>query len=722
MTPGLPAYRLAILALLLVSAPVLRAEPLPIAEVNRILTDPKSTEPRPVTFRGVVNLVVSSNRNIAVQDEQAGISVTVPETIPLPALGAAVEVDTIADFRSTDPDTITPASALRVVGQPGLPEPIRCPISDLRAGKYNRRAVEVDGVVLHARFVDGAYIMHVADSAEWCLVTVYAPSSGWGPSDWFGAQLRIRGVNIGRGEKALRLTSEAGITVLKPGSADPFKAEPASAAKLRADRVSTGERKVLKGIVHGWAPGVVYFRDGDTAFRADFLYPYDTVDRARPYLMPPPVPWVKMGDRVELAGSPLCTGPDLRLRYSTMRVLGPDDHPEPSAAPASAISDGSKANDYVRVAARLISREQVRASAGFVETLRLDSGHGVAQAVLESPRGDLLAQLRANDRVELTGIVVATGGNPAYSLRLANAADVRSLGADPAAIRARFMRVGATASAVILAAALWIVLLRRQVAQRTAALAAEVEERKRAQAEVARALEVERELGDLKVRFVSLVSHEFRTPLGITMSAVELLRNYLDRIPPEEMKQLFDDIYQATLRMSGLMEQVLLLGRVEAGRVQFRAAPLELATLAGKLVDESHSATDRKCTIALRTEGELDGAIGDEALLRHILTNLLSNAVKYSPAGSPVEFITRRDGSDAVFTVSDHGRGIPDEDRARLFEAFHRAGNTADVPGTGLGLLIVKRCVDLHGGSIAFESRVDEGTTFTVRLPLFPKS
>jgi signal transduction histidine kinase len=232
-----------------------------------------------------------------------------------------------------------------------------------------------------------------------------------------------------------------------------------------------------------------------------------------------------------------------------------------------------------------------------------------------------------------------------------------------------------------------------------------------------RELTAEREVSELKSRFVTTVSHEFRTPLGITMSAVELLRHYEDRLPPEEKAQLFDDIHSATRNMAGLMEQVLVLGRVDAGKLAYHPAALDLDVLARKLADESLSATNRKCPIEWRAENDLSGARADEALLRHILTNLLSNGVKYSPAGTPVQFTGRREGREAVFTVQDRGIGIPEADLPKLFEAFHRGSNVGEIPGTGLGLVIIKRCVDLHGGSVRVESKPGEGTTFTVRVP-----
>lgn len=234
-----------------------------------------------------------------------------------------------------------------------------------------------------------------------------------------------------------------------------------------------------------------------------------------------------------------------------------------------------------------------------------------------------------------------------------------------------------------------------------------------------RALENERELNELRSRFTSIVSHEFRTPLGIIMSAVELLRNYFDRLDSERRVELFEDIHGATRRMAALMEQVLVLGRADAGKLSFSPVPVDLEALCLKLTDESQSATVRRCPVEVSFDGDLSSATADEPLLRHIFSNLLSNAAKYSPTGRPVHFTVARDDSHAVFTVRDRGIGIPAEDQPRIFEAFQRAGNVGEIAGSGLGLLITKRCVELHGGSIGFVSAAGEGTTFTVRLPVF---
>ncbi len=251
------------------------------------------------------------------------------------------------------------------------------------------------------------------------------------------------------------------------------------------------------------------------------------------------------------------------------------------------------------------------------------------------------------------------------------------------------------------------------------ALAVETDERQKAQAALREALEREKEMTELKTNFVSLVSHEFRTPLGVIVSAADILENYFDRLQPQQRAGHLQDIRYAAQQMSGLMEEVLLLGKVESGRMVCRREPLQLADLCQRIVDEQLSVTNRKCPIQLEVEDLAVEAEGDEGLLRHILNNLISNAVKYSPAAMPVQFRVRREGTLAVFEIEDRGIGIEAADQKHLFTAFQRGKNVGAIPGTGLGLVIVKRCVELHGGVLMFQSRVNQGTRFVVRIALF---
>jgi signal transduction histidine kinase len=254
------------------------------------------------------------------------------------------------------------------------------------------------------------------------------------------------------------------------------------------------------------------------------------------------------------------------------------------------------------------------------------------------------------------------------------------------------------------------------------AMVNDISERKRAEAELLRSLAREKELSQLKTNFVSMVSHEFRTPLGIILSSAEILDEYLDKLTPEERKEQLQSIQRNSRRMAGLMEEALLLGRFEAGKMDFKPAPLDLRLFCQRLLDEVLAATDHQCPIRIKGESCQELAHADDRLLRHIFINLLTNAVKYSAPGTPVEFHVAAQGPDAVCVIRDRGIGIPESDREWLFEAFHRGRNVGERNGSGLGLTIVKRCVQLHGGKIRIDSKVGEGTTATVILPVFPAS
>jgi PAS domain S-box-containing protein len=252
-----------------------------------------------------------------------------------------------------------------------------------------------------------------------------------------------------------------------------------------------------------------------------------------------------------------------------------------------------------------------------------------------------------------------------------------------------------------------------------AGLAHDITARKRVEEDLRAALAAEKELHQLKSNFVSIVSHEFRSPLGAIQSSAELLKHYFDRLTPQRRSKLLDDILGATNDMARMMEDVLLLSRVESARCEFQPRPLSPAELCQRLSDEVTSTTHARCPITVRLGPLPELVLGDEALLRHIFNNLLSNAVKYSPAGTPVEFGVEQAGQEAVFTVQDQGIGIATEDQPRLFQAFQRGSNVGDTPGTGLGLVIVKRCAALHGGTVTIHSTSGAGTTAIVRLPLF---
>ncbi len=249
------------------------------------------------------------------------------------------------------------------------------------------------------------------------------------------------------------------------------------------------------------------------------------------------------------------------------------------------------------------------------------------------------------------------------------------------------------------------------------ALVRDITQRKRAEAEMQSALAKEKELHELKSRFVSMTSHEFRTPLTTIMFSAELIQKYGLKWTQEKKDRHLWRIQTSVNQMTQLLDDVLIIGQAEAKKLDFNPHPLDLNQFCGDLVEEMQNLTD-KHAIIFNSKLDCTCAKMDEKLLRHIFSNLLANAIKYTPAGGAINFELTSFQNKAIFRLQDSGIGIPKCDRAQLFDSFHRASNVGTISGTGLGLAIVKKSVDLHGGSINVESEVGVGTTFEVTLPL----
>jgi PAS domain S-box-containing protein len=249
------------------------------------------------------------------------------------------------------------------------------------------------------------------------------------------------------------------------------------------------------------------------------------------------------------------------------------------------------------------------------------------------------------------------------------------------------------------------------------AIVRDITKRKRAEADIRKALEQEKELSELKTRFVTMTSHEFRTPLAAILSSAELLEHYSHKWSEEKKLNHLLRIQTSVKHMTELLNDVLLIGKAEAGKLEFKPTPLELTRFCQELVEEIQLAATNH-TITFRAQNQCTNTCMDEKLLRHILSNLLSNAIKYSPQGSHVYFDLTCQPGEAIFQIQDRGIGIPLAEQATIFNSFIRASNVGTISGTGLGLAIVKKSVDLYGGNITVKSEVDVGTTFTVSLPL----
>ena len=261
------------------------------------------------------------------------------------------------------------------------------------------------------------------------------------------------------------------------------------------------------------------------------------------------------------------------------------------------------------------------------------------------------------------------------------------------------------------------------------AIVRNITDRKQAEEDIRRTLEQEKKLNELKSRFVTMASHEFRTPLASILSSSELLEHYSHKWSEEKKLSHLYRIQSSVKHMTELLNDVLLLGKADAGKLKLNPSKFNLFEFCQELVEEIqltttthqvnfHSQYCAECHDPNDTgKNECAVVCMDEKMLRHILNNLLSNAIKYSPNSDRVVFNLICQSKQSIFQVRDFGIGVPPSELDRLFDSFHRADNVGSIPGTGLGLPIVKRSVDLHGGTIVVDSKLEEGTTFTVTLP-----
>jgi signal transduction histidine kinase len=244
--------------------------------------------------------------------------------------------------------------------------------------------------------------------------------------------------------------------------------------------------------------------------------------------------------------------------------------------------------------------------------------------------------------------------------------------------------------------------------------------RHKAETAIRCALDREKELRDLKSRFVSILSHEFRNPLSSIFLTQELLKIQGRTCTEEKFTNYCDRIGDAVSEMNHLIDEILTIAETEATNFEFCPAPVNLLEFC-KLVLENFYGKAGAFHYLHFTYEDYDEnrfPLLDTKLLNHILTNLLSNAIKYSPQGGTVILSLRCTNQSIEFQVSDQGIGIPPEAQERLFEAFQRAHNVGTIRGSGLGLAIVKQCVELHRGEIQVFSDMGIGTTFVVRVPL----
>ncbi|MBU1101600.1 MAG: PAS domain S-box protein [Bacteroidetes bacterium] len=250
------------------------------------------------------------------------------------------------------------------------------------------------------------------------------------------------------------------------------------------------------------------------------------------------------------------------------------------------------------------------------------------------------------------------------------------------------------------------------------AIAMDVTSLKKLEKDLESALKKEKELNELKSRFISTTSHEFRTPLTSIITSADLLEMFGQKWDGEKFKLHLNRIQNAVNKMSDLLEDVLLVNRAESDSIKFSPQLGNFRLFLSELMEEVITNDSSNHLIILEYLTEQNEFYFDTKLLRQIIMNLASNAVKYSPKNSEVKVIVQEENENILLHVIDSGIGIPAKDQPHLFEPFHRAENIGNVSGTGLGLSIVMKAVELHKGVITFASELGKGSEFIVKLPI----
>lgn len=258
--------------------------------------------------------------------------------------------------------------------------------------------------------------------------------------------------------------------------------------------------------------------------------------------------------------------------------------------------------------------------------------------------------------------------------------------------------------------------LEERVQRRTEELAAAIRRIELSQEEVVRALKKERELNNMKSQFVTIASHEFRTPLATILSSASLIGRYARTEDEEKRQKHVLRIKSTVTNLTEILNDFLSIGKLEEGRVHSITVLTELPEFCRNLIEEIKGLCKENQQIVFDYQGEKNAWL-DKQLLRNVLFNLLSNAIKYSEPGKLIFLRIKTIPGMVSIDIEDQGIGIPKQDQAHIFDRFFRAHNAGNAQGTGLGLNIVQKYIDLMGGSVRFHSEVGRGTTFCVELP-----
>jgi len=247
----------------------------------------------------------------------------------------------------------------------------------------------------------------------------------------------------------------------------------------------------------------------------------------------------------------------------------------------------------------------------------------------------------------------------------------------------------------------------------------DVTERKRAEKEIQLSFEKQKELSDLRSKFVTMASHEFKTPLTAILGSAEILEKYGETLAPDKRLRNIFRIQESVKRMNSMLNDIIIMGKSSTGKLELKSTAVDLNVFVQNLIDDLLQRESKKShpKLNVKIEGLPKDVHVDSEIIRQGLENILSNALKFSAPDTEVSFDAYMENDNIVFKIKDEGIGIPEQDKAKLFEPFHKGSNVGNLSGTGLGLTIVKRAVDMHQGKIQINSEENKGTEVIIEIP-----
>ena len=510
----------------------------------------------PVCIQGLVTYPEPGAALIYVQDSSAGIRVLYTNSNYQPVSGQLVMVEGLAAAGMFAP--FVDQANVRVMGSSAIPEPCEAPAARMAAGELFGQWVQVEGVVRDvAKEPDRAQLFVSSGGLRFHAVIQPFPGPGL-PVAWVDARVILHGVcwtDVDAENKPIGFTLYVPgtnyIQFLHPGTTDPFS-QPAvplsSQPELR--RQSDTRIKVAGTVTFHSASGHLYLQDDSGVLHARLLFPLARGNPQARYVERQGMAQLRPGERVEVVGAPTAATFAPFLQDAEFRRIGEGQAPAAGGVAISDVFSGKYDGRLVSLKGRLLATESRQAGALKHQVLALQAGSTIFEALWETAGTNMLPALLKNSYVQATGICAVQLGElnqiRSFRLLLRGPPDLRLLGRPPWWEPLPVGKLLAGALALGAAAMIWIWLLRRQVSQRTIELRAEVAERQRAQTELHHALAAERELSELRSRFVSMVSHEFRTPLGVILSAAENLESYFERLRTEQRRSQLQNITQAT--------------------------------------------------------------------------------------------------------------------------------------------------------------------------------